>query len=991
MNSRNRLHPLVAVLCAIPLLLAVPARAADDDDLGTLVNKALQAMRAEKWEEALQFNTRAIERYGANQPMQLFGPRFGQIYYRKGICEMKFQMWKEAMESFEKCYRDFPNSEKAVAENPFNKLALLRWAEASMGAGQYDEALNLFKKFLDERDPVRDTYPQGQFHINLAICHYKLGNIPEGNQYLEIAIRNKLRFPTSDTAIIAAFQELVTSAIENGNEQALLDFMDKNLGELIIAPHQMHRYSKVFMKLAADAISTDMDRAAMALYQLVPSTDSAIDDVRTRLKGATTNRAALEKELAALEEERRSKNSNEMIKLAATAFLHEKNENIRGAFAAYLQLETYYPISSKREDNLYNLIRTSSVVGNAADTRRFAEIFISTYPESRHLPSVRRLLLSVLFYEGKYETCIEIAESMILQLEEGTPEHDLCLHVLGGSYYYTGQFETAQPRLDEHVEKYKESMFLQAATYFQASNQSRLGNWTKAAGLLDVFLSIHSDPSTNMFMPFALYDRANCHYALEQPEAALDLIARIVREFPTAQNIDQAYILRGNVEESLENFDRAEQAYVSALESAVKLDHPMVAGEALYSLVVLLGKPEGSRIQDAVPYADRFWEQFAEDSPYRARMAMAQFPAMAAVDRTDDGLEILRNMIIETAASEIDFGIEDLIITYTDAYLTKHTPQEFRDHYYNFPGIRSTDTAVLALLRVDIIRVFEGLVRKAQDETAKNTLRATIKVLFQELKTDFALKDLANTILVKVGDYLRKNTATPREALPYYDEVLSRGKTEERFKALLGRGDVNGNSATPADIDKALEDFEIVFTESEDDEDRDFALFRIIELLMAKKDFAKAQERALVYLDREKSGLSKPKHSPDVGLLLARSYDELKMVNDAIAMYVKVWAAHTGNIRISAPAMIRWMELSWIRNNVSNDPAIPSDRQGAYEGGARYVESTGRFKDKMIESDLQLWQEVEKLVQTYGANPNIKSMREINREKEDAQRMRIRR
>ena len=69
-----------------------------------------------------------------------------------------------------------------------------------------------------------------------------------------------------------------------------------------------------------------------------------------------------------------------------------------------------------------------------------------------------------------------------------------------------------------------------------------------------------------------------------------------------------------------------------------------------------------------------------------------------------------------------------------------------------------------------------------------------------------------------------------------------------------------------------------------------------------------AAESAKFYLDREKNGFSK--YSAQVGLLLAQTYDERGEINDAIAMYVKVWGAHMGFVKISAPAMKRWMELS---------------------------------------------------------------------------------
>ena len=999
MNLHCFSAPFVGGLCAVSLVLAVTAQA-QDEDLGTIVDKALLAMKQEKWKEALALNTQAVTRFGKNNPMQLFGPQFGTIYYRKGLCEMKLKNWDDAMKSFEICYRDFPNAGNQGG-NIFQKMALLKWGEAAMGAENWELAISQFKKFLVERDKTRDkNFPQGAFYVNMAICHYELGKIPEGNENLEIAIKNKEKFPTPDAGIVAGFQALVNGVILKHNEQALLDFIEKNRGELVIDPYAMHRYSRVFMKLAGDAIGVDMERAAFALYQFVPSTDSAIEDAQVRLKSMGQLRTVedgpnflvrkdIDADLTALEADRRGKKAPEMIKLAATAFLHEKNLHIRGAYAAYQQLELYYPASEKREDNLFNLVRTSSLVAPGADTQRYAELFLKDFPNSAHVPTVRRMMLSSLFYDGEYETCIEVAEPMIDKLPKDTPEHDICLHVLGGSYFYTGKYDKAQPLLEQHVTQYPKSLFVIPATYFRASNLSRLQFWSKAAGFLDEFLKAYPDASSNIFLPFALYDRASCHFAEGEMEGALEKLVRVIDEFPDTNVLEQAYNLRGNVEQSLGNAEKAENAYLKGLEVAETRRNPMVAGEALYSLVALLGekkagKKENPRMKEAVPFADRYWKEFAEDSPYKSRVAVAQFPAFDAVGRGDEGLERLRKVFSEMAKDPEAFGLEELINSYRDAYLEKHTPEELKEHFYNFPDIRAADRAARALLRVAVIGVFEEVAKKSKDEAKKRAALAMIKVLFQELKTDFNVKDLTNFILVKVGDFLRLSTSTPREALPYYDEALSRQDQSNRFGALLGRADVYGRSAVAADIEKAIEDFKRVYADSQDKAEKEFSLYRIVELHMARKEQAKAAEQANIYLDRNKTGYTK--YSAQVGFLLAKSFEERGNINDAMAMYVKVWSTHMGNIGVSAPAMKTWMQLSWDRNLQSKDPATPGDRQGAYQGGARYIELTGRFKDKMSESDLELWKEVEKLVKTYEANPDIKSMAEIKREKEEARK-----
>jgi hypothetical protein len=150
-----------------------------------------------------------------------------------------------------------------------------------------------------------------------------------------------------------------------------------------------------------------------------------------------------------------------------------------------------------------------------------------------------------------------------------------------------------------------------------------------------------------------------------------------------------------------------------------------------------------------------------------------------------------------------------------------------------------------------------------------------------------------------------------------------------------------------------------------------------------------AAERANQYLDREEGkSLGFSKYSPQVGLLLAQSFEKRNMTDDAISMYVKVWSAHMGLIQVSAPAVESWMTLSHKRNRVSDDPNGPSDRQGAYEGGYRFLELTGRFKDKMSPAEVKLWERVQKLTDQYVADPNVKSMEQVLKEKEEAAKRR---
>ncbi len=99
------------LLLACAALLIPFSLHAQEDDLPGLVNKGLAAMNQGNWEEALAMNAEAVERFGKNPKMalQLHGPQFGVIWFRKGVAELKLNKFDEAMKSFETCYKDFPN------------------------------------------------------------------------------------------------------------------------------------------------------------------------------------------------------------------------------------------------------------------------------------------------------------------------------------------------------------------------------------------------------------------------------------------------------------------------------------------------------------------------------------------------------------------------------------------------------------------------------------------------------------------------------------------------------------------------------------------------------------------------------------------------------------------------------------------------------------------------------------------------------------------
>ncbi|MGJ8726045.1 MAG: tetratricopeptide repeat protein [Roseibacillus sp.] len=945
---------------------------------------------AAKWNEALNLLRQATKTFDARAP-KLFGPKFGWFWYHQGFCELKLNKYEDAAKSFQACYDKYPNNQGAENVNTYHKKSLLKWGEAAQGMESYDEAIKQYKKFLAERDPERDTFPKGAFYINMAVCHFKSGKIAGGTENLQIAIKNKNTFPTPPAGIMAGFQAFCEASIAKKDEGAMLDFLKKHRSDITFLPWESQPYSPVFMTLAANAMNANLTQIAFELYSLVPSSVEAEDSLKAAIRGlgdfkrpipdgATIyNKSALEKQLEMSKAREKEGKLPEVTALAATAFIHEQNGNIRGAYGAYEMLEQFHSNSpkDKRENYLYQLVRTSSLVGRVLQTEKEGQKFLKLFPGSQYEESVRSLMLTGLFFDGEYDLCLEVASEMEPKLPKNSKQHDICLHVLGGSYYYTAQFDKAIEPLQRHMKEYPESQFKVASQYFEASNWAQLQVWDKAANLLDKFLKAYPNPKENSYLPFALYDRANCHFAQEEYPQALDNLNRIENEFPDASNREMVFNLKGNIFQTEGKKEEAKEYYNRALTLAERKQNDIVSGESLFYLVGLLGEEKGGALSEAIPFYDKFWAEYGDSSPYKAQVAVAGMPALIAAERSEEGLDRLQGVIAQLAKMPGAYGLEEAINSYTKFFLATpgNTEEGLKEVYYDFPGINNEDKAAQALLRIALIGVFEDKAKEAikgqaTDDASK--ANAMIKVLFNDLKQDFDLKSLSNFILVSVGDYLREKTASPKQATPYYEEVLSRTDQSYRFAARFGLADVYGRSDSESENTKAVEQLIAVFTNSTDNQQQEQALYRAVEVLGKLGKWEEAKKRAKESLAPE---LNYNKYAPFVSFVLAQAYDNLGETENALITYFQVYSSYRGLIKVSAPSLHRYMELLWERNKAATDKT-PADRQFAYETGYKFIRATEKIisGSRVPDDEKDLWKEVQNLVRTYEANPSIEAM-----------------
>ena len=92
-------------------------------------------------------------------------------------------------------------------------------------------------------------------------------------------------------------------------------------------------------------------------------------------------------------------------------------------------------------------------------------------------------------------------------------------------------------------------------------------------------------------------------------------MTRVETQFPGVSVMEQNLALKGNILEGLKKPEEAEKYYLMALELAEQKKNDLVSGECLFYLTSLIGKAkigkvENPRVAEAVPYYNKFWEEY---------------------------------------------------------------------------------------------------------------------------------------------------------------------------------------------------------------------------------------------------------------------------------------------------------------------------------------------------------------------------------------------
>ena len=876
--------------------------------------KAVQLMEDSKWAEAAAVLQAVVNDYGSANPFDIYGPAFGLIHYHLGLCQLKLKKFKEAATQFETTYKKFPNKipkdkaeEIPPTRNHYHLMALYQWGRAEQGAEEFEGAIKLYNKFLSER-PERGTYSVADLYTNFGVCYARLGKIPEATEYLQKVYDAYAKLNLREKYFLQkAFFDLCDQWVEKVKPVEAMAFMDKNDGSLRFSPFDSFKYGfhQRFLKLAQDSAGGEdnLDALALRFFTLTPRTEDAIGELQDR-KTFYQNDAAKAKVQAEIDKLQATIDEGIAVDipgLRLMAYIYEKNGSFRGAYAVYDYMSRRFPTAKSVEtvdgkkletlihpELLYNATRCAFSFGDLLSAQHHGMIFLKKYPGHELEPEVQSMLMDQLFRRGDYERCIKIASDILPKLTPGTPQHDLCMFCLGGSYYYDGSYELADPLLDKHAEKYPESAYVEESSYYHGANKVKLLEWDAAAPILEAWLGKYPDSS---FRPFAILDRATCHFAKDEFDPCLAKLDEIEQRFPNAPVYDRSLNLRGDVLQVKKEWAAAQESYTKGKARAEQEGHFQVAAEALSQLI-----PVACALEDfktAATYYDEFTANFAENY-LEPQVVASALEALVdeSVNRGQEGLDKMEDMI-DRLGRQDNADLEKAISKYGDVSVelsgAEATIQKLKDMATK-GGQPDAVQGWLLVLRVDIIeKDFESGAKK----------NAEINTAFNELK-GFDKKKLAPYVLARIGDFLRAG-GQDAQSVVWFEEILDRPGIDSKDYAYNALAKIYFRGADSGRHAKALEYAAKVLSISGNNKLTEESTYERARYYSKKGEWENAENAWFEYV----SNKAFRSHSPEAWFSLATARDKRGKIPEALNAYLQNVGKYPQYIEFSIPANAR--------------------------------------------------------------------------------------
>lgn len=987
----SQLTRRIAVPAISACVIVTPLMAAED--FNARMESVVAALDSKQWDKALEV-LQAEEKGDAKKPVFQQGAllyHHGYALLQRGMARLDAGNAKEgqedvqlAIEKFEACASLHGEGEDL---NVYQKRALLYQAMANQSLGTYGKALELYEKFLLERDQLRDAYDQGVMLVNLVICN-SLGSVPnlvEAAEAFEDILDNQERWKLDNVQVMRALSALVEGHAKQGKAAELSAFLAKNRAALIKAVNHDEKAMSSLLSMAAHTSNLGIYPSSSEMLSMLPVIQEVIGKSQQVLKSPESY-VGTDEFLLGLRDKRVDEikpaggasgdGENSSIKaLELFAYNAEQGGSLEIAKTAYLMLEEHYPKSLFRDRDLSHLVRLCSVLKDDEGVIQYSKKYLSDYGQGEHMQMVRTLLVDSLYQTGSYDEVVRMYHE---GLNESSDFGDDELLIAVRCAYQSARYADTLKFIDVIGEQSLDTEKAREIAYYKASSLVRMQRWKIALEAIDDFQKKYGKEGE--YGELLQYEEAQCYFSLLEMDSAKKELTDLIAKKEGTKLAGDSYNLLGNIQQSMRERDQAEVSYIQALKIGKSLKNDLLIQESIFYLVSLLGQEtindfKNRETAKALPYFEEFFQTYT-NSEYAAQVAVAGMAAMREAGRSAEYVNILQQAILLMSEKDRTPGLELAMDTYVWSLQDQgRTFDEVRQFMYD----HHASVRFSAIARDAIARAYGKFDTKAKGK--KELVRATVndmrrRVVMADLHANYKLTELAPYVMLNLANYLSSETSNPADALPYYEAVIKRGTVREGIEAEFGIARILKASALPDQLARAQELLEDVFSRSTDDALGDNALAQIVEILAEKEAWEAVSERSKEYMANK----SFDRNRGRMAYLQAYAYDKRGMVEDAIAYYGQIYATYLNSLDISAPAVERLVALTWERNK-PGETAATSDRQVAYQLAHRYLSLTKEEFDSkqagLSEKARKAWTEIEKHVDQWEKSGEIKTVEQL--------------
>lgn len=884
-----------------------PAKNYEEMDLQELFEAAGEAMEAANWEEALKPLEILIKEY-ADDAMEDYGPMFGVMYFRKGFCLKNLKRFDEALEAYEISYTKFANTPQTppAKKNPVWELTRLEMGIIRQAMGKFEEAVADYEAFAAKPAPA-GNYDDTAFRIQAAAAYTKAGKAERGRQLIEQLFQVTGAGAPRPDALMRAMLTLLDDFVGSGTAEGAQEahrFMDQYATRFSVPAFDMQRYefNNRLIALARKAADNDHTTLAIRLIGYIASSSAVLEDLKSRAnRMLPAVSEVLQKEIEKVQTQLTDPDALDWVVQLSLAGAYERSGNPAGAFAIYQRCIQQLAASPHRELMLFGTLRTAMNLRQMEFAQTLGTEFRKEFPESKFAPIVTTIMLESLFFSRQYAEALRLAKSIRDTMEEKSEGRDLADFVVGASLYNLDQPLEAQPELENHSKNYPESRFREHVRFFTASSYQKLRDWKTSGELYDAFFK---DFPNSEYSGYALMERGTCHFQLGEYANCLEVLGELQKRLPDFPNLDSAIAMRGDAHLMLENTDQAEAAYLKARELAEAggPNHQIVLSRILVQLVRVskaLEKPEA-----VVAFYDEYMKGH-KGGYYDGQIIVSAIPALREVNRGEEALNELQEVIIRLGSAEGSVGIEEAIGSYTELAVEVSGPEALLEKLQSFvprgTEVNNTLRAWLIMARIDLLQ-------NDQHKEQFPRRAAQIQVAFEELRS-FNKDELATYILVQVGRNLatQDQTETNVLAIEWFDAVLKKGDSDHYPLALMGKARILASGGDGSAFKDAIDAFDKVVRDLKDKPEYvEEAMLGKARLYFNKKQWKEASQ----VLFEIQSTPNFTRFRPEVFAKLGRSYEEQGKLKEALEAYTPFVAPPLENyVEFSAEARVRAAEI----------------------------------------------------------------------------------